>query len=114
MSATAEKTTPVQQQRVEELQDENGWPRIYTYPVQGKTIVGEFRRYVTREDAACIGRALYDFLMMVCGFIAEYGLVRQTADFAPNGRSPQSSSRNWQTEAPAPAAGASVASTATG
>ena len=81
MSATAEKPTPVKQQRVEELQDENGWPRIYTYPVQGKTIVGEFRRYVIREAAACIGRALYDFLMMVCGFIAEYGLVPPDGGF---------------------------------
>jgi len=81
MSATAEKTTAPQQARLEELQDENGWPRIYTYNVQGKTIIGQFRRYVTREDASCIERALYDFLMGVCGFIADYGLVPPDGGF---------------------------------
>ncbi len=81
MSVTAEKTTLPQQARVAELQDENGWPRIYTYNVQGKTIIGQFRRYVTREDASCIERALYDFLMGVCGFIADYGLVPPDGGF---------------------------------
>lgn len=34
-----------------------------------------------REDATCIDRALYDFLMMVCGFIAEYGLIPPDGGF---------------------------------
>jgi hypothetical protein len=75
------KITPAQQKRLDELQDENGWPRIFTYPVQGKTIVGQFRRYVTQEDAEQIGHALYDFLMGVCGFIAEYGLIPPDGGF---------------------------------
>ncbi len=74
-------TTPVQQARIAELQDDNGWPRLYTSKVQGKTIVGQFRRYVTREDADCIEPALYEFLMMVCGFIAEYGLIPPDGGF---------------------------------
>jgi hypothetical protein len=49
--------------------------------VQGKTIIGQFRRYVTRQDARCIEKALYDFLMSVCGFIAEYGLVPPDGNF---------------------------------
>jgi hypothetical protein len=81
MSATVEKRTPAQQARLAQLQDENGWPRIYTYNVQGKTIIGQFRRYVTREDSSCIEKALYDFLMGVCGFIAEYGLVPPDGGF---------------------------------
>jgi hypothetical protein len=80
MSADS-KITLVQQARLDELQDENGYPRIYTYPVQGKTIVGQFRRYVTREDAEQIGHALYDFLKGVCGFIAEYGLIPPDGNF---------------------------------
>jgi hypothetical protein len=75
------KPTVVQQRRVEELQDDNGWPRIFTYPVQGKTIVGQFRRYVTQEDAEQIGQALYDFLKGTCGFIAEYGLIPPDGGF---------------------------------
>jgi hypothetical protein len=75
------KTTPAQQARLEELQDDNGWPRLYPERVQGKTIIGQFRRYVTRQDADCIEHALYDFLMMVCGFIAEYGLVPPDGGF---------------------------------
>jgi hypothetical protein len=75
------KITRFQQARLDELQDENGWPRLFTYPVQGKTIVGQFRRYVTREDAEQIGRPLYDFLMGVCGFIAEYGLIPPDGNF---------------------------------
>jgi hypothetical protein len=78
---TADKTTAVQQARVAELQDENGWPRIFTYPVSGKTITDQFRRYVTRHDPDCIGKALYEFLTMVCGFIAEYGLVPPDGNF---------------------------------
>jgi hypothetical protein len=79
-TATA-ATTVVQQARIEALQDESGWPRLYTYPVNGETIIGQFRRYITREDATCIDRALYDFLMMVCGFIAEYGLIPPDGGF---------------------------------
>jgi hypothetical protein len=75
------KITPAQQARLDELQDENGQPRIYTYPVQGKTVVGQFRRYVTQEDAEQIGHALYEFLAMVCGFIAEYGLIAPDGNF---------------------------------
>jgi hypothetical protein len=90
MSATAEKTTPPQQARLAELQDENGWPRIYTYNVQGKTIIAQFRRYVTREDAGCIEKALYDFLMGVCGFIAEYGLVPPDGGFRTKWAEPAS------------------------
>ena len=81
MSVTAEKTTHVQRQRVEEIEAKTGGQRLYTYPVQGKTIVGQFRRYVTREDSSCIEHALYDFLMMVCGFIAEYGLIPPDGGF---------------------------------
>lgn len=81
MSATAEKTTPVQQQRVEELQAETGGQRLNTDPVKGNAITDQFRRYVTREDASCIGRPLYEFLMNVCGFIAEYGLVPPDGGF---------------------------------
>jgi hypothetical protein len=79
MSTT--KTTLVQDRRVEELQDDNGRPRIYTEPLQGKTIVGQFRRYVTQEDAEQIGHALYDFLKGTCGFIAEYGLIPPDGGF---------------------------------
>jgi hypothetical protein len=68
-------TTDVQQARIDEIQDEHQRPRLYAQQVQGKTIIGQFRRYVTREDADCIEHALYEFLMMVCGFIAEYGLI---------------------------------------
>jgi hypothetical protein len=75
------KPTAAQQRRVEELQDENGWPRIYTYPVQGKTIIGQFRRYVTQEDSEQIGHALYDFLKGTCGFIAEHGLIAPDGNF---------------------------------
>lgn len=78
---TAEKTTAVQRKRVEELQAENGGRRLYTYPVKGKAITDQFRRYVTRQDASCIGRGLYEFLMNVCGFIAEYGLVPPDGGF---------------------------------
>ncbi|MGH2903066.1 MAG: hypothetical protein ACRDK7_05700 [Solirubrobacteraceae bacterium] len=90
MSATVEKRTPAQQARLAELQDENGWPRIYTYTVQGKTIIGQFRRYVTREDSSCIEKALYDFLMGVCGFIAEYGLVPPDGGFRTRWAEPAS------------------------
>ena len=81
MSGNDPKTTAVQQARVEALQDENGWPRIYTEPVQGKTVIGQFRRYVTREDSSCIEKALYDFLKGRCGFIAEYGLIPPDGGF---------------------------------
>ena len=74
-------TTPVQQARIAELQDENGRPRLYTSKVQGKTIIGQFRRYVTSQDADCIEPALYEFLMLVCGFIADYGLVPPDGGF---------------------------------
>lgn len=86
----AAKTTPAQRERVEELQDETGWPRIYTYPVQGKTIVGQFRRYVTWQDASCIGPALYEFLTGVCGFIAEYGLAPPDGNFRSKWAEPAS------------------------
>jgi hypothetical protein len=75
------KTTPVQQQRVEGLQAANDGQRIYTYPVNGKTITDQFRRYVTRQDASHIGKALYGFLTGVCGFIAEYGLIPPDGGF---------------------------------
>jgi hypothetical protein len=75
------KTTIVQNQRVEELQDADGRPRIFTYPVQGKTVVAQFRRYATQEDAEQIGQALYDFLKGTCGFIAEYGLIPPDGGF---------------------------------
>jgi hypothetical protein len=78
---TQQKTTSVQRRRVEDLQDENGRPRIYTYPAQGKTIIGQFRRYVTQEDASHIGHALYEFLTGPCGFIAEYGLIPPDGGF---------------------------------
>lgn len=82
MSPTAEKkTTPVQRKRVEEIQADNGGCRLYTYPVKGKTITDQFRRYVTRQDASYIGQALYEFLMNVCGLIAEYGLVPPDGGF---------------------------------
>lgn len=81
MSPAAVRETPAQQNRVAELQDDDGYPRIYTYPVQGKTIIGQFRRYVTHQDARHIEKALYDFLMSVCGFIAEYGLVPPDGNF---------------------------------
>jgi hypothetical protein len=90
VSKTAVRETKPQQDRVAELQDENGWPRLYTYPVQGKTIIGQFRRYVTRQDAQCIEPALYDFLMSVCGFIAEYGLVPPDGGFRSKWAEPAS------------------------
>jgi hypothetical protein len=90
MSRDATATTAVQQARVAELQDKDGWPRLYTYPVQGKTIIGQFRRYVTRQDASCIEKALYDFLMSVCGFIAEYGLVPPDGGFRSKWAEPAS------------------------
>ena len=80
MSADS-KITPVQQARLDELQDEDGKRHIYTERVQGKTVVGQFRRYVTREDAEQIGHALYEFLMGVCGFIAEYSLIPPDGGF---------------------------------
>lgn len=81
MSRTAQRGTPAQQERIAELQDENGYPRLYPQHVQGKTIIGQFRRYVTREDTSCIGQALYNFLRLVCGFIAESGLIPPDGGF---------------------------------
>jgi len=81
MAAKTGRLTDAQTRRVRELQNENGRPRIYTYSVQGKTIVGQFRRYLTRQDAACIEKALYEFLTGPCGFITEYGLVPPDGGF---------------------------------
>jgi len=78
---TALRETPTQQARIAELQDENGYPRLYPQHVRGKTVIDQFRRYVTREDASCIGHALYDFLTLVCGFIAETGLIPPDGSF---------------------------------
>lgn len=88
MSTTLE--TPAQRTRITELQDESGYPRLYRENVQGKTIIGQFRRYVTREDSRCIEKALYDFLMMVCGFIAEHGLVPPDGNFRSKWADPAS------------------------
>lgn len=90
MSGTVVHGTTPQEERVAELQDEDGRPRLYTYPVQGKTIIGQFRRYVTRQDACCIEKALYDFLMSVCGFIAEYGLAPPDGNFRSKWAEPAS------------------------
>jgi hypothetical protein len=90
VSQTALRETPAQHARIAELQDENGYPRIYPQAVQGKTIIGQFRRYVTREDARCIEKALYEFLMMVCGFIAEYGLMPPDGNFRSKWADPAS------------------------
>ncbi len=84
------KEAAAQKARIAELQDENGYPRLYAENVQGKTIIGQFRRYVTREDACCIEKALYDFLMMVCGFIAEHGLVPPDGNFRSKWADPAS------------------------
>ncbi len=89
MSKTA-RETPAQRARIAELQDEHGYPRLYAETVQGKTIIGQFRRYVTREDSRCIEKALYDFLMMVCGFIAEYGLAPPDGNFRSRWADPAS------------------------
>lgn len=79
-----------QAERVQEIEASNGGARVYTYPIQGKTIIGQFRRYVTRQDSKCIGHALYEFLMMVCGFIAEYGLIPPDGGFRTKWSEPAS------------------------
>ncbi len=75
------KTTPAQQERVREVEASNGGARIYTYTTKGQTVLDQFRRYLTRQDADCIGRALYEFLTVACSFIAETGLVPPDGSF---------------------------------
>jgi hypothetical protein len=75
------KTTPAQQERVREVEASNGGARLYTYTTKGKTILDQFRRYLTRQDAGCIGRALYEFLTVACSYIAEMGLVPPDGGF---------------------------------
>jgi hypothetical protein len=78
---TTTKTTPAQQRRVQEVRAANGGARVYTYTTKGQTVLDQFRRYVTRQDADCIGRALYEFLTVACNFIAETGLVPPDGSF---------------------------------
>lgn len=47
---------------------------VYLGKGQGKSIVSAFRRYLETGDSAKITKALYDFLMMKCGFIAHYDI----------------------------------------
>ena len=75
------KTTPAQQERVRVIEASNGGARIYTYTTKGQTVLDQFRRYLTRQDAGCIGRALYEFLTVACSFIAETGLVPPDGSF---------------------------------
>jgi len=85
-----ERTLTPAQARVQQLEAANAGARIYTYDAQGTTIIGQFRRYVTRQDPSYIGRALYEFLMGVCGFIAEYGLIPPDGGFRSRWAEPAS------------------------
>jgi hypothetical protein len=81
MPKASEAVTVVQQQRLDAIRGEGCERRLYTYAVGGKTIVGQFRRYLQRQDAGCIGNALYEFLTVACSFIAEMGLVPPDGGF---------------------------------
>jgi hypothetical protein len=81
MLAASERATLAQGKRLEEIRAANHGQRIYLSSTKGKSITDQFRRYLTREDATHIGKALYGFLMGVCGFIAEFGLVPPDGGF---------------------------------
>lgn len=81
MPVATERVTAVQQRRLDVIREEGCERRLYTYQVQGKTIVGQFRRYLQRQDASCIEKALYEFLTGACSFIAETGLVPPDGGF---------------------------------
>lgn len=51
-----------------------GHERAWLEDTRGRTVVAQMRRYLQTRDSARIERALYDYLMQRCGFIAHYGL----------------------------------------
>jgi|HubBroStandDraft_2_1064218.scaffolds.fasta_scaffold322713_2 hypothetical protein len=81
MSTTTERVTAAQQQRLDALRAEGCDRRLYTYNTRGATITGQFRRYLEREDASCVEKALYGFLTVTCSFIAEMALAPPDGNF---------------------------------
>ena len=74
------RLTDAQQRRIDELATSCA-ERPSAASGSGATIVRQFTRYLERSDASEIKRALYEFLMGTCDFIAHNGLIPPDGGF---------------------------------